>query len=113
MEVRFKNFVTIRGSYTQQGLSNHITFKLIKSGATVPLNKVLCIRIRRIRMFLDLLDPSLFCMDPDFFLSWKSDLNVPSKKIKQKSLEKNLCFVGILKDTNEKRDLSIDTSCKL
>ncbi len=23
MEVRFKNFVSIRGSYTQQGLSNH------------------------------------------------------------------------------------------
>jgi hypothetical protein len=37
MEVRFKNFVTIRGSYTQQGLSNHITFRPIKSGATVPL----------------------------------------------------------------------------
>ncbi len=36
MEVRFKNFVTIRGSYTQQGLSNHITFRPIKSGATVP-----------------------------------------------------------------------------
>ncbi len=32
-----KNFVTIRGSYTQQGLSNHITFRPIKSGATVPL----------------------------------------------------------------------------
>ncbi len=39
MEVRFKNFVTIRGSYTQQGLSNHITFRPIKSGVTVPLNK--------------------------------------------------------------------------
>jgi hypothetical protein len=39
MEVRFKNFVTIRGSYTQQGLSNHITFRPIKSGATVPLSK--------------------------------------------------------------------------
>ncbi len=38
MEVRFKNFVTIRGSYTQQGLSIHITFRPIKSGATVPLN---------------------------------------------------------------------------
>ncbi len=37
MEVRFKNFVTIHGSYTQQGLSNHITFMPIKSGATVPL----------------------------------------------------------------------------
>jgi hypothetical protein len=37
MEVRFKNFVTIRGSYTEQGLSNHITFRPIKSGATVPL----------------------------------------------------------------------------
>jgi hypothetical protein len=37
MEVRFKNFVTIRGSYTKQGLSNHITFRPIKSGATVPL----------------------------------------------------------------------------
>jgi hypothetical protein len=37
MEVRFKNFVTIRGSYTQRGLSNHITFRPIKSGATVPL----------------------------------------------------------------------------
>ncbi len=37
MEVRLKNFVTIRGSYTQQGLSNHITFRPIKSGATVPL----------------------------------------------------------------------------
>jgi hypothetical protein len=40
MEVRFKNFVTIRGSYTQQGLSNHITFRPIKSGATVPLKLV-------------------------------------------------------------------------
>jgi hypothetical protein len=38
MEVRFKNFVTIRGSYTQQGLSNQITFRPIKSGATVPLS---------------------------------------------------------------------------
>ncbi len=38
MEVRFKNFVTISGSYTQQGLSNHITFRPIKSGATVPLS---------------------------------------------------------------------------
>ncbi len=37
MERRFQNFVTIRGSYTQQGLSNHITFRHIKSGATVPL----------------------------------------------------------------------------
>jgi hypothetical protein len=37
MEMRFKNFVTIRGSYTQQGLTNHITFRPIKSGATVPL----------------------------------------------------------------------------
>jgi hypothetical protein len=39
MEVRFKNVVTISGSYTQQGLSNHITFRPIKSGATVPLIK--------------------------------------------------------------------------
>jgi hypothetical protein len=38
MEVRFKNFAFIRGSYTQQGLSNHITFRPIKSGATVPLS---------------------------------------------------------------------------
>jgi hypothetical protein len=37
MEARLKNFLTIRGSYTQQGLSNHITFRPIKSGATVPL----------------------------------------------------------------------------
>jgi hypothetical protein len=39
MEARFKNCVTIRDSYTQQGLSNHITFRPIKSGATVPLIK--------------------------------------------------------------------------
>jgi hypothetical protein len=53
MEVRFKNFVTIRGSYTQQGLSNHITFRPIKSGATVPL-KVLHegLRINRITPLL-------------------------------------------------------------
>jgi hypothetical protein len=38
MEVIFKYFVTIRGSYTQQGLSNRITFRPIKSGATVPLS---------------------------------------------------------------------------
>jgi hypothetical protein len=31
---RFKNFVTIRDSYTQQGLSYLITFRPIKSGAT-------------------------------------------------------------------------------
>ncbi len=39
MEVRFKNIVTVQGSYTQQGLSNHITFMPIKSGATVPLSR--------------------------------------------------------------------------
>jgi hypothetical protein len=39
MEVRFKNFVTIHDSYTQQGLSSHVTFRPIKSGATVPLNR--------------------------------------------------------------------------
>ncbi len=38
MEVRFKNFVSISDSLTQQGLSNHITFRPIKSGATVPLS---------------------------------------------------------------------------
>ncbi len=39
-EARFKNFITIRDSYTHQGLSNHITFRPIKSGATVPLSTV-------------------------------------------------------------------------
>jgi hypothetical protein len=48
MEVRFKNFVTIRGSYTQQGLSNHITFRPIKSGATVSLITFLCIKCNEI-----------------------------------------------------------------
>jgi hypothetical protein len=37
MEARFKKFVTIRNSYTRQGLSNHVTFTPINSGATVPL----------------------------------------------------------------------------
>jgi hypothetical protein len=32
-----KYFVTMGGSYTQQGQSSHITFRPIKSGATVPL----------------------------------------------------------------------------
>jgi hypothetical protein len=45
MEVRFKNIVTIRGSYTQQGLSNHITFRPIKSGATAPLNSELLLSL--------------------------------------------------------------------
>jgi hypothetical protein len=44
MEVRFKNFVTIPGSYTQQGLSSNITFRPIKSGATVPLSCVFELR---------------------------------------------------------------------
>jgi hypothetical protein len=34
-----EKFATIRDSYTQQDLSNHITFRPINSGATVPLNK--------------------------------------------------------------------------
>ena len=37
MEARLKNFVTIRDSHSHQGLSNHITFRPIKSGAMVPL----------------------------------------------------------------------------
>jgi hypothetical protein len=32
-------FLTIRDSYTQQGLSNHIIFRPIKSGATVCSSK--------------------------------------------------------------------------
>jgi hypothetical protein len=34
MEARFKIFVTIRDFYSQQGLSNHITFRPIRSGAS-------------------------------------------------------------------------------
>jgi hypothetical protein len=39
--LEFKNgelkiFVTIRNSYSQQDLSNHITFRPIKSGVTIP-----------------------------------------------------------------------------
>jgi hypothetical protein len=36
-EINF--FFNIRDSYTQQGLSNHIIFRPIKSGATVRLSK--------------------------------------------------------------------------
>jgi hypothetical protein len=43
MEVGFKNFVTIRNSYPQQGLSNYITVRPIKSGATVPLSSCLLV----------------------------------------------------------------------
>jgi hypothetical protein len=39
MKVRFKTFLTILDSYTQQGLSNHITFTPFKSGAKVPLKQ--------------------------------------------------------------------------
>jgi hypothetical protein len=40
MEAIFKNCVTIRDSYTQQGLSNHITFRPTKSGAMVYCRKI-------------------------------------------------------------------------
>jgi hypothetical protein len=44
------------------------------------------------------------------FLSWKTDANVPSKSIKQKNLEKNLFFSGILKVTDEKSRIRIRKS---
>ncbi len=46
MEGRFNNFVTISGFYTQQGLSNHITFRPIKSGATVPLTQIYTVMLQ-------------------------------------------------------------------
>jgi hypothetical protein len=70
---------------------------------------LLCFRIRRIHMFLGCPDPSLFCTDPDpsaskkgkktlistiswrlpfDFLFLKTDVNVPSKRIRKKNLEK-------------------------
>ncbi len=51
MEVRYKNFVTIRDSYTQLGLSNHITFRPIKSGATV-------LKLKKYRQHLKICVPS-------------------------------------------------------
>jgi hypothetical protein len=38
MMARLKIPFTICGPYTYQGLSNNTTFRLIESGATVPLN---------------------------------------------------------------------------
>ncbi len=85
----------------------------------------------RIRMFLDLPDPdpSWFCTNPDpciskqnkeeyhwfllfsdFFGLFKTDVHVPSKCNKQKTLEKNLVFVGILSATDEKSRIRIRMS---
>jgi len=72
-------------------------------------------------------DQSLLCTDPDhsinkqkkvrknfflllcdfFCLSAKTEVNVPSKSNKQRSLEKILIFVGILSDTDEKCGIRI------
>jgi hypothetical protein len=38
IEASFKIMFTIRGFYTHESLSNHTTFRPIKSGATVSLN---------------------------------------------------------------------------